>query len=691
MKSITKKILGSFGVIIALVLTAFAVYLFLFDHRPELKLETGDFFGLNDEIEIQYSDFRKIITQVPVTDGTKLAVDIYIPDSKVSSNEKFPTIMMYQPYGRSRVITGQSLIDRIMFKLSTGQWKPILDEGLNKGSRIFLSQGYAIINVDMRGFGASEGHTLPMSPQLALDGKDVIDWIAQQPWSNGRVGMKGQSYLGWSQLAVAQHKPEALKCIMPALIFAESFTEATKPGGITAKKWLTKYSNLLDNIDDTFPAEGWEEKYCPVVPAVDEDGDGDFIDEVPISYENGTPTYSDHNRRVQHYYAKALEQHKGNLSVSAFLQQKYDTIDAPIKHVGLQTTFYDCSPAYFLNRIRETEIPIYHIGGWFDGFITGTTKLYSSTQNMPNTKLFIAPRFHEPISITQAYAEYFGYKGKYEDQLILESLRFANYHLKGIKNGISSEKPVKIYVMNEGWREESEWPLARQQMKTLYFTDGQKLAPEKTGTEGFDSHNVDWNHSSSYGKNDSNRWVMMDGPETLMDRTDHDKKTFTYTTLTLQEDLEVTGHPIVNIWLSANHADADLHVFLTDVDVNGRSLYVTEGHLRAGWADLYNDDDQVLETVDINPDLPWHGYKTEQFDNTRLENGKIIQMRLDLFPTSWVFKKGHKIRIAISGADKDNFDLNTTACPNNQIDSDLILNFHRSKDMWSNIELPIIP
>ncbi|PHS28614.1 MAG: hypothetical protein COA82_13405, partial [Alkaliphilus sp.] len=113
----------------------------------------------------------------------------------------------------------------------------------------------------------------------------------------------------------------------------------------------------------------------------------------------------------------------------------------------------------------------------------------------------------------------------------------------------------------------------------------------------------------------------------------------------------------------------------------------------AGWAGLHDGDEQVLGAVDVKPELPWHGYKADQFDAEALAHGKTISMRFDLEPTSWLFKKGHKIRVSIAGVDKRNFELNKASCSTGEIEScmETILSFHREEGMRSNIELPIIP
>ncbi|MEM7692003.1 MAG: CocE/NonD family hydrolase [Pseudomonadota bacterium] len=679
----------------------FLAYLFLFDHRPPLTLETGPDFAGTVAMEPLFDSHSKTSYLLPMADGIELAVDVFVPTDGDAAVSQFPVVFKYTPYGRSHLVPGMPLWQRVVAKLRSGQWGPVFDATVRKGTRVYLSQGYAYVIADMRGSGASDGSHFPLDSQFALDGKALVDWIASQSWSNGKVCMEGQSYTGWSQYAIASQKPEALKCIAPALIMAESFTGGARPGGITSLRWIDRYSELLANATSYAPDPEASDKMFPVAPVVDEDGDGELEDEIPIDFEGDAPIYRDRVERSKHVYARGILERRNNLLPRDFLGPDFAYIDATRISYGRVIDYPKQSPAYMLQHIDANALPIYHLGGWFDGFSKGTTKLYASTQYSPLTKLMIAPRFHRPTAVTEAYADYLGFEGNSDDQLIYESLRFFDHHLKDIDNGIYDEKPIKLYVMHRGWRQESEWPLARQSVTPFYFASNHSLVMNDVAAntraaredEGVDTYAVDWSHSSSYSENQSNRWIMMEAPTGVMDRTVQDQKTLTYDTPALTNDTEVTGHPIVNLWLSSNQVDADVHVYLTDVDTQGRSVYVSEGHIRAGWSELFEDDDQVLGAIDVKPELPWQGYRSEQYKDAPLANGRIVKLRVDLDPTSWVFQTGHKIRIAISGTDTGNFDLNEVVCPQQRIEScaETTLSLHRSEEMRSNVELPLIP
>jgi putative CocE/NonD family hydrolase len=178
-----------------------------------------------------------------------------------------------------------------------------------------------------------------------------------------------------------------------------------------------------------------------------------------------------------------------------------------------------------------------------------------------------------------------------------------------------------------------------------------------------------------------------------MIRTEKDKQCLVYETAALTQDLEVTGHPVADLWLTSNQKDGDVFVYLADVDENGQSLHVTESGLRAGWKALYPADDQVNGAIDVRPDLPWHGYKKAQWGDGQFDPAKPLNMRFDLYPTSWVFQRGHRIRISIAGADYPNFEINPILSPGGKPEDcpDTRLKIYRTKNFSSRIELPIIP
>jgi hypothetical protein len=345
-----------------------------------------------------------------------------------------------------------------------------------------------------------------------------------------------------------------------------------------------------------------------------------------------------------------------------------------------------------LSTLIEHQIPVLHYGAWFDGFLKGTTKLHSSMQGRAPSRMIIGPRFHLPLDVTDPYKDLLGYQGNLALDKSVEQVRFFDWCLKGQDNGIEQEPPVKIYVMNKGWRTESEWPLARQELRSFHLDQNHGLA-SASGEAGKDAYNVDFNHQSDYGSNRMNRWVLIEAPDTVMLRTEHDHQTLVYETPALTQDMEVTGHPMIHLWIGANQDDADIFIYLSDVSPDGEAYYVTEGQLRASFHELSDPSAQTGGKLEVRPELPWHGYRAEDQRTAPLAGGKVVELSFDLMPTAWLFRAEHKIRISIAGADLGNFQLNPALCPSGEKSScaETTLQVHRGSVTPSRIVLPVIP
>ena len=630
----------------------------------------------------EYKSFTKTSRYVAMPDGVKLATDIFLP-ADGPKRTSFPVIFIYNPYDRAYIAPSMPWWQRAFLWMRYGLSSPVFDQTIYDENLLFLAHGYALVVADMRGTGASFGHQMPFMLQVGQDGKDMIDWIASQKWCDGNVGMVGLSYRGWGELATAKFKPKALKAIMPEVIAFSGYAEGFRPGGILARRWIETYSDYLNafnmNVFDEHFAFKWAPKatqaMLPTAPVFDENHDGTLTDEVT---------------RNDDAYRRATMEHKDNMLFKDVAKQ-LPYIDSPAPAAYQGTDSIDSSPGYFAKDITTTGVAIYNLGGWFDGFIGGTVKLYATMAGKTPSKLLIAPKFHLP-GVPEDYARYFHYQGNFKEQLAIERLRFFDHYLKGVDNGIDREPPVYIYVMNSGWRSENEWPLKRQVITPYYLGQDNRLSLREAA-DGIDAYQVDFTQSSSYGKNDVSRYLMMFTPDGVMDRTQKDKQCLVYDSGALGKDTEVTGQPIADLWVSSNQPDGDVYVYLTDVDENGRSLYVTEGQLRAGWNKLYNDDDQVRDVVNVLPDLPWHGFKAGTYEKDPLANGKVVELRFALLPTAWNFRQGHRLHVAIAGADYPDFELNPVLSPNdNPAEAPPTkLDLHRSAIYPSRIELPVIP
>lgn len=524
-------------------------------------------------------NYVKTSEYVAMEDGTKLAVDIYLPENR-KDNEKHPVIFQYTPYGRAYIVPEASLIEKIGMKFALGTLDPVLDRGNSNGAvygstkesiQMFIDEGYAYVAADMRGTGASFGTKIDFDPQFPKDGKELIDWIGSQAWSSNKVGMYGGSYLGYSQLVTASTKPEALKAIMPEVAPIEGYSTEIRPGGVL--NWAYSQNDLQQPLERN---QYMPDKFIyPTAPVIDEDGDGDLTDEIPID-KNGdgsflddynypedqsdTPKYRDGNDR-QHVYFLATKEHMPNIPYKD-IGPSVEFIDTKFGNKTTQINAYEGSPGAYLKGLSESGVAIYSHGGWMDPFATGTTELYATLEKTNPSKMVMDAGYH---LTTSPYWKEFGVKEsdvfrKLDDEM----LKFFDFYVKGVDNGFDKEPPVLLYNMNgDGWRHENEWPLARQQEQTLYFNSNNKLGTEKQQA-GSKTQKAQLDHDASWPSvwgdgYKANRW-MMDTPAELPVRTELDKKAFTYTSAPVTKDTEVTGHPIIELWASSTADTGDFFV-----------------------------------------------------------------------------------------------------------------------------------
>ena len=680
------------GIILLLLIAGSAIFIVITTGK-ETKFFTGPEFGyagLKDVKNLQYDKKREYISLI---DGTKIAITILIPKSR--DEKEFPVILLYTPYTGSIVVPEMSLIDRIGSKYYTGKWGPDYENDYLFRINAFTSNGYAMAFVDMRGTGSSTGYSGAFDKVFIQDSEEILAWIADQPWSNKKIGMMGQSYLGWSQFAAASTKSPFLKCIIPEVICFNLYTEAIRPGGILAQRWLTEYSISTVELNNR---NLWNTEYdlpsFPSEPVIDEDRDGKLYDEIPILIENDLNSYdrkleyADGNERKESAYISLTRDHDKNVWPKEIgTTIKY--IDDSINYYGSQQTFVDVSVDFLINSLKETKIPVLLLGGFFDGFSKGTLQSFANLHDTNPVSLLMTPRTH--LGLSYGYGRLMDYRYNSNSQIMSTQLQFFDKYLKGIDNGYDSKPPVKIYTAFDGWNYYGSWP-PKEATSINYSLGADNLLENIFEGDTVYAYEVDFTHSSSYGLNDYNPQMMHRWNDSLMIRNEHDKKCLVFETDFLSESITIMGSPIINLNISSNQENADIFVYLSDVDTAGVVYYVTEGMLRAGWHKLYNNDQMVDGLYDVKPELPWHSYKKEDYDSIPFANGSIVNMRFDLKPQAWKFRSGHKIRLSIAGADFKNYEFNPNISTDNTLKNckPTTLYIHTGEKFSSHLELPII-
>lgn len=588
--------------------------------------------------EPKYSEWVRTSQYISVRDGTRIALDVVRPSVNGSPVEDpLPVILIHERYHRAKFRGGVGV--------TQADFEPLWS--------FWVRYGYVLASSDMRGIGASFGSRPgEFTDSDSSDAYDVIDWLAAQPWSNGRVGMMGVSANGISQFVAAGSAHPALRAIIPQMAMFDMYDFAY-PGGVYREEFLRAWSAHIHRLDqDTTP-----------VP-VDEDTDGALA-------------------------RAAVEAHKANLDIYAS-SQAAPFRDSTLEVIGAHG-YLDGTISRFVPGINRSKVAVYQITGWYD--------MYPDHQAFWFNNLIVPQRIvFTPFSHGAGFVE--GWR-RTIDPLVnddfnvlyafvfhtTEHLRFFDYYLKDIDNGIADEPPVWYYVMgapaNQAWRSSDRWPLAGEQRTRFYFrggpsgsiqsaNDGLLLEESPAMASASDTYTVDY--TTSMGQ--STRWHNGHGGDFFYgDMTRQGQRSLTYTTPPLDSALEVTGHPTLSLWVTSSAQDADFFAYLEEVDEDGYAHYITEGVLRASH--------RATQSAPYNNmGLPWH--RSFEADMAPLPAGVPVELDFALLPTSNIFDGGHRIRIRITGADRDSF-----RTP--QLDPAPQVNVYRDATHPSYAELPIIP
>jgi len=511
--------------------------------------------------------------KIPLRDGVGLRGDIFRPQS----DRKFPAILLQTPYGK----TGQGT-----------------------RAKKFAALGYAVVNTDSRGRFESGGEWDPFSPKHKTDGYDLVEWIAKQPWCSGSVGAYGLSYMGWTQWWTATQTPPSLKAIVPEVAPPDHLVNCPYQNGILVC-WMVDWAGALSGRTPHSAGPG---------------GYGGFAVNREQAYQL---PYIDFDK-TRHYlptswWRKWVMQ---NTSEGEYW-----------KGIAYQTP----------GSYAKVAVPSLAITGWFDANFPGSPanflamKKYGATPQARQPQMVIGPWEHIINRSQKAAGVDFG------PQAIIDwdgyILRWFDYHLMGVENGIMEEPPVHIFVMGRNqWRSATDWPLPETHFTKFYLHSGGKA--NSTAGDGLLSRAVPGDLPPDqyvYNPNDPTPSAgfengHIDGPRDISQSAAR-QDVLVYDTPTLEEDVELIGPITAKLYAATSAHDTDWMVRLSDVQPDGRALFLGEGVMRARFRD---------------PE------KSGAFNSAKLstiEPGKAYEYTIEFWrPTGNLFARGHRIRIEVSSS-----------------------------------------
>lgn len=560
---------------------------------------------------------------VRTRDGTRLAVDVHLPKTR-AAGERLPALLELTRYWRASE------------NATTGVRNP----SLNSLDRFFLRNGYAVLKVDARGSGASFG-TRPVEygPQETRDAYDIVDWLVRQDWSSGSVGAYGTSYSGTTAELLAAVEHPAVKAVVPGWSDFDAYTSPVRPYGLLtafAEEW-GGFVGALDRNDRAVMKAA--------VRRVDADSSGALV-------------------------AAAVAEHARNPDVAKWARQVEFRDD---RYEG-GPSYHDIGPVRWKKEIERSNVPMLVLVSWLDaGTTEGALDRLRSFRNPQ--KLVIMASSHgggahaSPFIVDSTPVR----ANPTQVEMAPMRLQFFDRHLKGAKNDVDTWPTVRYYTLGaEEYRESATWPLPGTTVRRLFLAAAGVLGSSAPTREGSDRYVVDFGVNT--GAN--NRWATQMGRPVLRlnDRAAMDARMLTYTTPPLAADMHIAGSPTVDLMVSSTHADGAVIVYLEDVDPTGRSRYITEGGLRLIHRKLSRD---TLFGI-----TPYSSF--ERKDAAPMRPGELARLHFRILPTSVVIKAGHRLRLAIAGADSGVLGrVPETGVPT--------LTIHRGQHAPAVLELPIAP
>jgi len=539
-------------------------------------------------------------------DGVRIAVDVWLP-AAAARGEQLPSIVRATRYWRDVEIVNREAM-------------PETDR--EAMARSFVDAGYAYLAIDARGTGASFGVTRqPWSPSEVEDYGEVLDWLVQQPWSNGRVGSFGISYDSNTAEMMATLGNGRVQALVPRFGYPNVYSDVIFPGGIFNREFMQAWlgrSIVMDGND-----------LCTLAGAAGTDCDG------LLSIQTGV---------------KRVDADSDGALLDAAIAEHASAPDEFALVSGLSgsdelwdgASFAELSPGLQGPLAPTTSVMAW--ASWMDlGTARGALNRWASS-DAPMV-LYIGPWNHDASQDANPYLPPDApLEMGAEEQRAME-VSFFDQHLKGSSE--PAARSIHYFTLGENvWKQTSEWPPPGTRTQPLYLRAAGVLSSSPAAAaEPADLYAVDF--SASTGPTNG-WWTKLTGDDVQhADRRTEDGKLLAYTSAPLGTDLEITGHPQVTLHLSSTESDGAVFVYLEDVAPDGAVTYLTEGELRLLHRKPCSDPPAVDEYG------PCHSFRLE--DAEPMPIGVSQEVTLGLHPISVQVQAGHSLRVALAGHDASSF------------------------------------
>lgn len=524
-------------------------------------------------------------------DGTILRADVYTP----ATTGKVPVLLMRTQYGKEVAQVQPS-------RFQSPAW--------------FASQCYIVVVQDIRGQGKSGG-TFYEYRYDRDDGYDTVQWAAALPGADGQVAMYGSSYVGATQWLAATATPPALKAIIPSNTGDDYYDGWSYEDGAFRLAFITPW--MMETIASSAAANRGDKELSKALFA---DGKN------PSTWLSFTP------------YGSFPALHPEKPEIAPYF---YDTVAHPTRDSFWEAfqirTHYD-----------RVKVPVLAFDGWYDSFLAGAINNFNgmrvaggSAQARANQRLVLGPWEHigwgRPDAVVSPMLKDIGPVANSPVNEL--TVRFLDHVLKGKDNGYTDGPRVDYFTMGENrWHTATSFPIAGTQYRTWYLgSEGRANSSMGDGSltlekpAGSPSDHFIYNPANpvpSLGGHSCCSWTS--GPQGQFDQSAIEQRPdiLVYTSAPLKEALDVTGPITVDLFAATDARDTDFTAKLIDVLPDGRAINLNNGIIRAAYRDSLSHPTPIVP-------------------------GKVYEYHIKVWPTSNLFKSGHRIRLEISSSDYPQF------------------------------------
>jgi putative CocE/NonD family hydrolase len=434
-------------------------------------------------------------------DGIELGATITYPseDGAAPAPGRFPVVLNMTPYGRDGGCSCESAGD-------------------------YATRGFVLAVVDVRGTGGSQGNLDKnyFSPREARDGYELVEFLGTQPWSNGKVGMSGGSYLGITQYLTAEQDPPHLAAIVPDEALADVYNDAAYPGGILSLFFDAQY--------------------------------------LAVQGAPGLLTPNDEASMIPGTLTAKFEQATGRSVAFDYLENPYD-----------DGFYQERSP---IVRASKIHVPVLVLDGWRDAFAPGNIRMYRALEHRKGyeTLLNVGPCTHKGCGFPFDPTE----EPPGVDNVEAQELQFFQRHLMGME--VPSLPRARLYVQQAAaYMDTSAWPPAESKTRRYYV--GPQGIVSRRPTEASDSYFTD--PAAGLSMSFDQQGTVAASPYIPLDQRSEEEQGLTWRTPSLSAPLTLAGPIALHLVAASTAPDTDWYAKVSDVAPDGTQSIVSEGQLRA--------------------------------------------------------------------------------------------------------------